>query len=520
MQSPLDQAIALTQQELREENCPPATAQLAADLSRLLWGNVHPPGAVASYEEMLRLLARGRRWRMLVAQFRPLHRRRREAELRQQRERKDAADQPQLDPAVVVSRFVVKYLAYRLVHLCTASAPGPCVVDLQQIGDGFRAWQNDNVHAVDAYIMVGSAIVQRAKLTQFLDQWLNRDLILACLAEDWTLENHEPRPLRRILQEGSQEARLAGDLSSVRGVTVKNREDQLKDIIPSEWVLCKYKDAAGDADKDKFVRVMGLKHIWDEHPLILEHHQPMRPEVRQRLLLMMIVGAEQQRETHAATGASLRAHRLAYDMLVTAGLEAAPHASKLSVDVVWFERRDAQWLGQTFPLLSLKLQSELAENWRNVVEVDRVLPHFFVRWPEGAAAGSRRGQPFLRESPSVHLERAVTRHLYDGVVLAAVMRNQERGLCLPPPSALLPRVDKQSNAVMLATVSDNESELRGDVFHDLLSAGVASLPLKTASDSELIGELVTMLVGPVANDRKLSGWSRVSPTSGGGKLQR
>jgi hypothetical protein len=482
--------------ELTDERWP-GPAKLIEDLEWLLDGkplNLGPQPT--SYERLLQAMVRSRRWRTLDAQVRRCRRSIRKGttasgQLARQRAEAQAAS---------IRTFALRSLAYRLVHFALGAQPD-AAVDTQQIGDGFDAWQGQNEPIIDAYVLVGAAIAMRAKMDWCLDLWLNRELIVACLRGAWDREPHEPRPLLVIPQEGERQQRLPGDQSWVRAITTKQREDQLKDVLTPEWALCFEEGIQGlNADGvrnlklEATARTLGLDHIVNGKPLIWEHHLTRRPMVRQRILCLIVVGAEQRGESAPAREAHVRARRLAFRLLVTAALQV-PH-EVVEVEVAWLERRDDQWTGGSFPLQSLSVDPDPAESWQNVAAVDRLLPHLFVRGPEGEAARVGREHRILREAPSVCIERLVGSRLFHGVTTAVVMRNEERALCLPSPAMPLPRLGAGANTVLLTTVAEDEDAYRGAGFRDLVSAGVAGLPLPPAAEDELIRTFMTMLIGP------------------------
>jgi hypothetical protein len=134
------------------------------------------------------------------------------------------------------------------------------------------------------------------------------------------------------------------------------------------------------------------------------------------------------------------------------------------------------------------------------------LPLFFVRWEQGDSVHSRLGRQVFHETPSTHLQRAINRHCYDGVVIASIMRRDERHACLPDSVVPLPNPDPRVDKVLLASVSDGrEDAVRGDSFRNLLQARNASMPLPREDPEDLALRLAAMVVGPVASRRRANG---------------
>ena len=91
------------------------------------------------------------------------------------------------------------------------------------------------------------------------------------------------------------------------------------------------------------------------------------------------------------------------------------------------------------------------------------------------------------------------------------MREEEKNICLPPASMVFPRFDRKTPTVMVCCTEDSESDsrrnttdfnlkLKGNVFLDLLSANVAPFPLPEVEPSDLIQNLMTMIIGPVEQE--------------------
>lgn len=473
----------------------PAPDALVEDVVRMLLahrGQAVSARDVPNYDIMLRTVSHGSRWRLLAAWADAAKRRTRARHGSQARQRE-------------LGNFVeaaARTIVYRLMHLAVSQPGGDPEALLQAVGDAFVANRESADAVVDSFVLVGSEIAKRARNVGGLDQWVDRELVEVCLLPEWSEAVHEPRPLRLVWLLGSQEQKLAGEMASVRGIAVKTREDQLKDVLPAEWALAVVPDALlphpGQGDG---ARAAGRARIMDEHPLIYQHFETRRPMVRNRILLLMTIGAEALPERRTSTSGHRRARELAFRLLTSLALRLPPDERALRVDVAVFERREGGWLGGTFDIRKLADLVRPADNAVNVLALDRLLPCFFVRWADGEAESTRHEREGLRESPEQYLSRTLARRDYDSVVAAAIMRREERGACLPSGlAARRPRTGM--NTVLMASVMDDQKGLRGDVYRDYMSAMVAGMPLPRVTPESLIDELVGMVVGPPKNNRR------------------
>lgn len=357
---------------------------------------------------------------------------------------------------------------------------------------------------VDAYTLAMLELGRRASNFDFLDEFADKELLVSCLRSEWDPHTYQPRQLRVVPRFGFDDSFLPGDFLSIRGITKKTREDQIPKVLVSEfapWVL-------GERG-----RKSTLDKLYNRSPVCWENYDTRRPETKHRICLAFVVGVESRNDNHSGasgvnghvgsatsdgaddgnTRADLLGKTLAFDLLVNAALKV-PH-DHVEADVVWFERRAGHWLGSGFPLRTLSATRSEDDAWRNVTEVDKVLPHFFVRHVAGVKPSYKHEVAILSGQPTEHLGRALRRGLYQAVFVVAVLPEEEIKRCLPPASLALPRFDQDTPTVLLATVRNGDGVLHWEGFSDLLSAHVALLPLEQTDTQALVRTFLTMIVG-------------------------
>ena len=465
-------------ESLEEDRCP-FCPELAGDLLLLLAGGRPRIGndeALSSYGSMLRALTRNVRWRLvnrLVLRVR------------------HASERPKAPPEQLeaVLEFLVRTFCYRLAHFEAKdvfSSDADAVSRLNAIAEVFLDDRDRFTERVlDSYVLAMLDFVLRVRSVRFADQWVNRELVKACLGEEWTDEEYVPARRRFVRTDGEEEERLPGDLSAVRGITVKTREDQIVDIVPSEW--------SEWFDPRESVHKAGVYRILSK-PLIYQHFQTRRPEVRQRVLFGIVIGAEPRVSLPASQRADLMARTMAFRALV----EAASRIDhdQIEVEVAWIEAREGAWENVHFPLHDLRVTDNAEDNWRNVTETARVLPHFFVRWRQGERHDSRRLIP-RNDAPAVVIQGILARRAMDAVVLLTLMRDKEKHLCLLPPSLALPGHNDGLRRLIVCCANDGETSLRAQAFHDLVGANVAAMPLPPAEGDTVMEMVLTALIGPL-----------------------
>jgi len=353
---------------------------------------------------------------------------------------------------------------------------------------------------VDDFSFVILQLGFRCENLQAQRGWMDEELIKACLGVEWDPCHYQPRQLRVITLPGEKDQALPGDQLTVRGITKKTREDQIPSILPSELGLW----MRGDQKS----RQVTMDKIVNRAPAIYEHFDTRRPQIRHRIFLLMLVDVERdffQQSAPSATDDSWeRAERagksLAYDWL----LNAAQHvpSNQIEVEVAWMEQREQEktLLGFEFPLKELKPLSGYDAGWRNLLQVDRALPHFFVRHMGGTRTDYRARFKPVRGQPKDRLDRALASGSYELCLVAAVTAHGGELRIFPDLS--MSRPDSHLNTVLLVSVEplpDQAKELagfRGAVFPDLAGARLGNTRLKMAPVPDLLHLLMDMLIGP------------------------
>ncbi len=471
--------------DLQEAGCPVPERLVRDCLGLLCHRRVGTGGEQAgpeSYTACLKRLQRSSRWRLLSLRLGQLQRSSQPAGKRQN----GLAAGLQL-----LLKQGLRIVVNRLLSL--AEKPDAGQEDLlAMIGEAGEKLHGNIEMLVDAYLLATLELATHLENIDFLDQWLNRDLIRACLRASPNDQTYTPQELLTVMQLGMEEEKLPGKLSSVRGVTVKTQEDQLRDILPSEMALYM---AGGKA------RRVALDQIVNGKPLIYEHFDTKRPEVKHRALLLFVVGAERRCNLPACRRADIKARLLAFRLLITASLRV-PH-SRIAVDVAWFELREGRWTGRSFELATLRAVAGSGNHWRNLGVIHRRLPEFFVHWPLTSGGKQTRDSSLLCESPAQFLSRSLPRRMYECCAVAATLREDERHHSLPPGSLKLPAHPLGGRNVLLCSCDDGEVDYRATTFDDLAQAHAAILPLPPKEAAQVIDLFMSILLGPVAEARRL-----------------
>jgi len=376
--------------------------------------------------------------------------------------------------------------------------------------DGVDRARDKSENIADDYALLMAEFAQRGFNYYFLTTVLHRQLVELCLAIVWTTDEHEARRLEIVHLPGDEDERLPGDLSGVRAVTIKTREDQLREILPVEFAPWSMGKAGRWATIDKIV---------NRSPLIFEHFSTTRPMSRHRMLVVLCAAAQRAPQSQAALGAELWA-RLAVFHLLFAVARKVPR-DQVQVDVALFVRDGEAWDGAFFPLEALPARDQA---WRNILELDELHPSFFA-FHKGRSVAVRRNVELFSEGPGQRIGRELARGIYRGVIVGAFGRALDRRAALPSPSLPLPRLDSETPVVLFGTAEDEQWDpepeqsegnlnlwelrarrraamyrradlFRGSVFPDLLSAHMALLPLPRASLSEMAELFLNMVIGP------------------------
>ncbi len=413
------------------------------------------------------------------------------------------------DTACTVLKFVAQMTLSRLMSLSTnpSGSSTPAEHILRNIAGNYnnRKYQNteevsnDYSHGlIDTYVLVIVEMLHRARNPKTFNLWLNRELVLGCLAREYDPSCYKPRLLQVVTRLGDEDEKHPGDVSSIRGITKKTREDQIPKILPyafAPWML---------EDDSQKGQIYTMDNIINRNPPCYQHFETRKPDINHRVLISFIVGNDKRGNPEVK--ADISGKSMAFNLLVNAGLKIPYNLIK--ADVAWFERRENRWNGNAFPLNTLSLTSASSEWWRNVVEINKVLPYFFARSVAGACSEYKRLIGQIDTSPSNYLMKVIAKRIYHAVFLVVVMREEEKNICLPSASLVFPRFDRKTPMIMVCCTEHSESEshgnindfnvkLKGDVFLDLLDANVTPFPLPEAEPSDLIHNLMTMIIGPL-----------------------
>jgi len=338
-------------------------------------------------------------------------------------------------------------------------------------------------------------LTKRARSMEFMDQLQAKDLIKTCL--EMPLDNHDykPRLLRELLRKGDCSPRLPGDHHSLRGVSLKVRDDQIPKILPSELATNRWRGKKGQyltADK-----------VLNRQPTIYQNHDTQRPELDHKILITLLNSVAHHPSAGPEDLAELRAKAIGFCLLANAALKM-PHDS-IHADVAWFQRDNPNstrldW-GAKFPLNSLKVTRSEAEQWRNVLEMDRLLPRLFVNIAGGLRARFISESTEIRDHPSDFLTKACYGK-YDGIFIIGIAPEGEGSTVVPSPSIPLPELPSGTPATMLITVGSIEKRcLRGAAFPSLLAARMAPAILPLAPhgvnpNSFFAEQFLQMIIGP------------------------
>jgi hypothetical protein len=236
--------------------------------------------------------------------------------------------------------------------------------------------------------------------------------------------------------------------------------------------------------------------------LVFQHHDERRPVIRHRTLVAVLIHLASKEESRLKweQRADLLGKRLAYDLLVDAALKT-PH-EMIDVDVAVFLHDPIQngWTGTGFPLRGLHVTGEPEDEWKNLLELERVIPFFFFRWRQRPVRGRSRDFEVLPPDPTGYLKSTIGRQTYQAVLVCAFARARDRLPCLPSLSVVLPQFDRSTHTVLLCCTEDGIGGYHGNTFRSLVGAHMARMPLPRVEASELIERFTSMLVGPILQD--------------------
>lgn len=493
--------VKLASQDIRDE-------ALTGDILLLLTAGRSRPAVnrqtTSYYGEMLAKLARGDRWRRLCQRLALLKRLSRGAGARGRGQIRTSRDgKKKTTPWQSATDYIVRNIVLDLIGK-------------ERAPDEYRglpwcdyvAWSNHNRYQRDSgissndssewlvtdHLITVSEIASRAEVPENVQNLANKSLIELCSDAEIIKQHFEPRQLEIIRREGDKRDRSPGEHSSVRAVSKKNREDQIVKILPSEFSTMKLPDRLQG-------RRLTLDKILNRSPLIYQHYQPEKPEIRHRICLPIVIGAESNdwnRRISDPCKPFNRARLLGYEILLNSALWMP--FDRIQVDVVWLEMRSGEWRGAEFSLRSFSAIRNRRESYRNTLEANRLLPYFFAKQADGIKPQLRHEVKTINESPNTVFPRLINRHVYRGIYPSFIMESEEeRRECLPPSSLKLPPGTRQgSNALMAFSVHDNgETSLHADFFSDLTGAWVANLPLPRVTSHSILVRYLEMVIGPI-----------------------
>jgi hypothetical protein len=345
-------------------------------------------------------------------------------------------------------------------------------------------------------------LTRRAWTSEFLGQLLHTELIRACLDEPFDNSVYRPRLLNDVMSEGDRKPRLPGDHQDLRAISLKVREDQIPRILSSELATNLWRGRLG--------RALTLDKVVNRSPAIRQHHATQRPELEHRILIIffMAVTADQGSASHDPAETAAKA--LGFSLLIHAAMKV-PHGG-IQADVAWFQRDNPNspsnsydWATQ-FRLASLQPTASEGEGWRNIVDVDRRLPKFFVTAGGGVNFFSSSEYARIGEHSAADYLARACQGKYHGVFLVGIARPGDVSSLMPGPLLAMPPLPAGVFPILLVTVGpDGRKDLRGSAFSSLLAARMAPAILPAPPPERdpalfFVQEFLQMIVGPLAHD--------------------
>ena len=348
-------------------------------------------------------------------------------------------------------------------------------------------------------------LTRRARTRDFMGQLLFKELILACTEEPFDNSVYQPRLLSDVMSAGDRKPRLPGDHQDLRAISIKIREDQIPRILPCELATYRWRHRLAEA--------FTLDKVVNRSPAIFQHHATQRPELEHRILIIFFMAVTADQGAAAHDPAETAAKALGFSLLVHAAMKV-PHGG-IQADVAWFQRDNPNsssydWATQ-FKLSSLQPTASEGGGWRNIVDIDRRLPKFFVTAGVGVNLFASSEYARIGEHlASDYLARAC-QGKYHGVFLVGVARPGEVSGLLPALSLALPSFPAGVPPILLLTVGpDGRKDLRGSTFLSLLAARMAPAVLLAPPPERdpvlfFVQEFLQMIVGPLARDAGVRG---------------
>ena len=463
------------------------------------------------YGNFLKQVTRGRRWKTLVLRLAMLKRRVRVGRFARE---SHGGGEGAWEASMICAVSQVAHNFFDVPHeegLADLALVGH-IADIQM-----RKWKKTSGREaagidpsevlVDNYVMVLTELAAKARVLQAFEIWANTPLIKKCLEVVWKAENFIPRQLEVVKRDGEIELRSAGEISGVRGITKKIREDQIPKILPSEFALMGHKSP----DVPDAGLLLTLDKIFNRAPLIEENYNPERPEIRHRICLPIIIHATDHEASFAeADQPANRIRVLAFELLTHLALQM-PH-DRIQADVVWFDYQPeikGQWDVSLFPLRALTVTASKQLGFTNVLQVSKLLPTFFAK----GMGGARTDHPYevrkLQTSPSSYLHGVVASAAYRGIYPAVLTVRDQRNICLPPATTQLPRPSGERHPhVMVVQCNwfdpgDGAPAGTSPATHfealfapTLLSAWTSSPPYAVSNPRLIVSNFLEMVIGP------------------------
>lgn len=232
---------------------------------------------------------------------------------------------------------------------------------------------------------------------------LDYEVVEACLhGPNLRTEQHEPPPQHRTELETRTRSNVPGPIAGVTRVEVRQPEDSILDVLPSELVLLMADERAG------------MAHLLNGRPLVFKHEnqKDLVPEHRALVCFVVAAGAEGPAQL---TGGSVHAYRHPYvfakrqvfDLLcdLREALRVVRAIATVEIDVGIFALRevyDAAVVHSRFALDGLMPRETghvLQDRFRQLASLNHLVPGFFDRLTPG------RRRPHAAEEDSVSWER-------------------------------------------------------------------------------------------------------------------
>jgi hypothetical protein len=462
-------------------------------------------GTLRCYGEMFHRLAQGRRWSWLVGRLAQL--------AWQSRDGQGARANVLQFLGVHLSETVVRIARNALPQNAAANGNNDPLLEALasryiEVADEFEDFSE---LLLDDLTMTMLELARRLRAQGFQNLLQNKELVEGCLRMPCDPRPYAPRFLREVMREGSRAERIPGDNYGLRGTTKKIREDQIPKLLPSELAGWHWNGEAG--------KRVTMDRIVNGAPAVYQFFNTQRPELNHKMLVVFLVNTLSDAgnffKTKFAYGVSQEgvnaeviAKSMAFSLLVHAALKV-PH-QQIQTEVAWF-LRDASgdssrhWAVR-FPLSELHVTGSNGETWRNVAEVDRILPYFLVRILGTVKADYPSGVSPIKESLADFLARASTAG-YDAMFVVALGQREHLLQGLPAASVVLPCLPDNRPSVMLVSAEGKKegkdtTPLRGETFRDLLSAHLApgllsANPSLLSAEEYLNQTFLEMILGPV-----------------------